>query len=90
MVRLLWSRTFEKSFGKLTPQLKNATFRAIAKFKEDLRHPSLRLEKLQGLPDYWSIRVNLGYRIVLHRRQEGEDDVFTLVGVGPHDIYRRV
>lgn len=64
MPRIRWSRTFEKSFRKLPTQIQDAAFRAVRTLLEDPTRPSLNLEKLRGT-DYWSIRVNLAYRILL-------------------------
>jgi mRNA-degrading endonuclease RelE of RelBE toxin-antitoxin system len=88
MPRVRWSRTFEKSFRKLPAQIQDGAFRAVRNLLEDPSRPSLNLEKLRGT-DYWSIRVNLGYRILLQRESDPEGDAFRLVDVGPHDIYRR-
>lgn len=90
MVRLRWSRTFEKSVQKLAPRLQVASFRAVVRLTENPKHPSLNLEKLQGASGYWSIRVNAGCRIVLLLEQDDTGDVFTLVNVGSHDIYGRL
>lgn len=89
MPRVRWSRTFEKSFRRLPAQIQDATFRAVRNLLEDPSRPSLNLEKLRGT-EYWSIRVNLGYRILLRPEPDLEGDVFRLMDVGPHDIYRRV
>jgi len=89
MARVRWSRTFEKSFRKLPAQIQDGSFRAVRNLLEDPARPSLNLERLRGT-DYWSIRVNLGYRILLQRESGPEGDVFRLIDVGPHDIYRRI
>ena len=90
MARVRWSRTFEKSFRKLPAQIQDSAFRAVSNLIEDPSRPSLHLEKLRGT-DYWSIRANLGYRILLQLESDlDEGDVFRLVDVGPHDIYRRI
>jgi plasmid maintenance system killer protein len=56
---------------------------------EDPARPSLNLEKLRGT-EYWSIRVNLGYRILLRAESDLEGDAFRLMDIGPHDVYRRI
>ena len=89
MLRLRWSRTFEKSFRKLPAQIQDATFRAVQNLLEDPSRRSLNLEKLRGT-DYWSIRVNLGYRVLLRAEPDPEGEVFRLMDVGPHDVYRRI
>jgi mRNA-degrading endonuclease RelE of RelBE toxin-antitoxin system len=88
MPRLRWSRTFEKSFRKLSAPIQDAAFRVVRNLLEDPSRPSLNLEKLRGT-DYWSIRVNLSYRILLRSETDPEGDLFQLMDVGPHDVYRR-
>lgn len=90
MVRIRWSRTFEKAFRKLSPNLQDATFRAVRKLMEGAGRRSLNLERLHGSRDYWSIRVNAGCRILLRLESDSEGSAFRLKDVGPHDIYRRV
>lgn len=90
MPRIRWSRTFEKSFRKLPAKIQDGAFRAVSNFLEDPSRPSLNLEKLRGNEDYWSIRINAGYRILLRLEPDLEGDVFRLMDIGPHDVYRRV
>jgi len=89
MPRVRWSRTFEKSFRKLPAQIQDAAFRAIQNLLEDPGRRSLNLEKLRGT-EYSSIRVNLGYRILLRSEPDPEGEIFRLMDVGPHDVYRRI
>jgi|KBSMisStaDraftv2_1062788.scaffolds.fasta_scaffold2699737_2 mRNA-degrading endonuclease RelE of RelBE toxin-antitoxin system len=89
MPRVRWSRTFEKSFRKLPAQIQDAAFRAVQNFLEAPERRSLNFEKLRGT-DYWSIRVNLGYRILLRSEPDPEGYVFRLMDIGPHDVYRRI
>ena len=90
MVRILWSRAFEKSFRTLAPAAQNSAFRAVEKLIQNPRHPSLNLEKLRGTADFWSIRVNQGFRILLSSGRDEDGDFYRLEDVGSHDIYRRL
>lgn len=80
------SRTdsFKKDYKKLSDELKKSANKQIVQLLIDHTHPSLNLEKLQGLDNIYSIRVNLNFRISLSifgeelilRRILGHDDLY--------------
>ena len=77
----------EKTFVKKHPILKEKYKRVLTLLKANPYHPSLRLHKLQGnLKEYYSVSINLQYRIVL-------DFIITeneiiLVDIGSHgEVY---
>lgn len=76
---------FERAYKKLTYAQKDSVDKALRRFRENPRHPSLHFEKLQG-SSYRTIRADLGIRIVL---SGGKDDHFDLVDVGSHDLADR-
>lgn len=89
---MAWVRldgTFADAYRKLPRDVQRATDKALLKLQENPPRPSLNLERIKGTEAYWSIRVNLAYRILLRLEQEGDIEVFTAVDVGPHDSYRR-
>jgi plasmid maintenance system killer protein len=67
----------------------DAILKAIGKFEAAPALPGLRLEKLRGHDNLWSIRATGGYRILLSKTSDAEGDLWTLEDAGPHDIYRR-
>lgn len=80
------SRTdsFKKDYKKLADEIKKSANKQIIQLLIDHTHPSLNLEKLQGLDNIYSIRVNLNFRISLSifgeelilRRILGHDDLY--------------
>lgn len=61
---------------------------AIERFVANPSLPGLNFEKLAGYSDRYSIRISRGDRIVL--RRIAVSDVFEILDIGPHDIYRRL
>ena len=56
--------------------------RKIAIFKKNPNHPSLRLHKLSGLKERWSISVDMGLRIIFEHIKI--DEVY-FIDIGSHD-----
>lgn len=62
--------------------------RAFGLFVENPRHPSLNFEKLAGKTNLYSIRLNRGDRAILRSTQDEDGELFEVLLIGPHDIYR--
>ena len=78
--------SFQRSFKKLPPALKERVIQRLALFSADPFDPRLRTHKLKGkLQHCWSFSVTDAYRVLLTFPQVG---VALLHDVGPHDIYR--
>ena len=75
--------TFTASLSKLPNENQRAAKTTAFDLQTNLAHPSLSLHRLTGAsdPNFWSARVNLDLRIILHRA--GENVV--LCYVGRHD-----
>ena len=76
---------FKKQFKKLPNWIKVKANLKEKMFKNDPFHPSLRLHKLKGkLNGYWSISVDMGYRIIFLPTGDGN---ILFVNIGRHAIY---
>ena len=75
--------TFTASLARLPNERQRAAKTTAFDLQTNLAHPGLSLHRLTGTSDanFWSARVNLDLRIILHRA--GEDVV--LCYVGRHD-----
>ena len=75
--------TFTASLARLPNEQQRAAKTTAFDLQTNLAHPGLSLHRLTGAsdPDFWSARVNLDLRIILHRA--GENVV--LCYVGRHD-----
>ncbi len=78
---------FQKRFQALPESVQKKVIRQKGRFVEDVRHPSLNLEKLSPKQkQLWSIRVDKQYRILL---QFVDDNTAVFLTVGHHHwIYR--
>ena len=88
MPRIRIDAGFDKSFKKPSGLHQQAVIRALEKFQANARHPSLNFEPI-GNEGYHSIRATRGYRVMLRRESDASGELFAVVDVGRHDIYRR-
>ena len=75
--------TFTASLARLPNELQKAAKTTAFDLQTNLAQPGLSLHRLSGMrdPNFWSVRVNLDFRIIVHRRGDG----MTLCYVGHHD-----
>lgn len=73
-----------KRFVRGNPKRANNVKKAVILFKQNPRHPSLHLEKLQG-SRIWTIRLDKGNRIFL----TWDEPTAIFVNIGKHDKYRK-
>lgn len=86
MVRVRYSRRFLDALKRLDRQPRERALKAIDKFMQNPSSPGLKLEKLPGFDDKWSIRVTQGDRILLSRDRDEKGEIWTLHDLGPHEI----
>lgn len=73
---------FLKGHKELVPKFK----KTLKLLEENPHHPSLRLHKLNGkLDDYYSVSLNLKYRILLDFIIR--NDQVILIDIGGHELY---
>jgi hypothetical protein len=56
------TREFRESFASLPNDIQRQAQRAYRLFRNDPRHPSLRLKKVDEVSNVYSVRIGLGYR----------------------------
>ncbi len=59
--------------------------KTVKLFLADPKYPSLKLEKLQGLKDMYTIRLNKSDRIFLNWK---DSNTALFIDIGKHDKYR--
>jgi mRNA-degrading endonuclease RelE of RelBE toxin-antitoxin system len=82
------TRRFKKSFQRLPQHIQEKAIKAFSLFKDDPRHPSLRIKKMQGVENIWEGSVDISYRFTFHfdvDEQSGET-ICVFRNIGPHDI----
>ena len=86
MINTVYTPSFLKQYKKLPKTLKEEVREKIELFKQDPKHPFLKMHKLKGkLKNYYSFSVNYKYRIIFE--YDTKTDI-ALLGVDDHDIYR--
>jgi mRNA-degrading endonuclease RelE of RelBE toxin-antitoxin system len=89
-MRLAFSPGFERAFRRLGPERQAQARAAIETLLTDERHPSLHFEKLKGIVDVWTVRVNRRDRIFLRRSTDHRGVYYLAFHVGAHDYYGRL
>ena len=80
-MKLRYSKHFKKSYQKLSPTVQKRVDEALTILATNVRHPSLRVKKIQGADAIYELRVTRNYRISF----EIEEDGYFLRRVGKHD-----
>jgi hypothetical protein len=85
-VRHVKTRRFIEAFAALPPEIK-----AFELFCQDISHPSLSIERVDGYPGVWSGRVSQKYRWTFHFQEDAKTGERICVHrvIGAHDqVYR--
>jgi len=80
-VRLQYTQRFERVYISLEADDAARVARAIHLLARDVRHPGLRVKKVQGTHDIWEGRASHSLRITF----EIHEDLLLFRNVGPHD-----
>lgn len=72
---------FKTAFQQLTERDSKKVEKALRLMLADLRHPSLRIKKVEGTDNIWEARASLSIRITF----QIDRDTIILRNVGPHD-----
>jgi mRNA-degrading endonuclease RelE of RelBE toxin-antitoxin system len=84
-VKYARTERFKKAYAKLPPEIQVKVIKAFQLFKNNPRHPSLGVKRVQGLNDVWEGRIDIHYRFTFHY----EEDVCVFRNIGPHSIVER-
>lgn len=89
-MRLRRSPRFDKDLADLDPLVRRRALDALYKLLSNPGRRGLNLEKLTGVDDLYSVRVNRNYRIIMRRGFDSEGELFGLLRVRPHDAAYRL
>ncbi len=78
------TRRFDKDYSLLPDEIKETVDSKLAVFVSNLRHPSLRVKKMEGGRGIWEMRITDNYRMTFQM----VGDAATLRRVGTHDVLR--
>jgi len=91
-MRHVKTRRFSQAFEALPPSIKAQARKAFALFCQDMSHPCLAIERMEGYPGVWSGRVSRKYRWTFHFEEHPETGervcVHRVIGVH-EDVYRK-
>jgi hypothetical protein len=85
------TRRFIKSFDDLPDPVNNQALKIFILFCEDMSHPSIGIERIEGYPGFWSGRISQKYRWTFHFEQDpqtGERICIHRV-IGEHELLYR-
>ncbi|MBI5018401.1 MAG: hypothetical protein HZB55_23310 [Deltaproteobacteria bacterium] len=80
-MRLRYTDRFRRAYSELEERDAELTKKALRLLAEDLRHPSLRVKKMQGTDRIWEARASRSLRVTF----EIQEDCVLLRNVGAHD-----
>lgn len=80
-MRLQYTQRFERAYVNLEAGDAARVAKAIHLLADDMRHPGLRVRRVQGTSDIWEARASHSLRLTF----EIHEDLLILRNVGPHD-----
>jgi len=80
-MRFARTERFKRMYKKLKPEKRNAIKKALKMMEQDLRHPSLRVKRIQGTDNIWEASATMNLRITFNR----SGDMIVLRNCGEHD-----
>jgi hypothetical protein len=90
-MRHIKTKRFIKAFEALPESTKEQARKAFALFCENISHPSLNIERIEGYPGVWSGRVSQKYRWTFHLEEDPQTGERICVHrvIGEHEtVYR--
>ena len=77
--------SFKRAFSRLPHEIQLKAGKAFLLFRENPKHPSLRIKRVRGVAGVWEGRIDIRYRFTFHY----EDDTAVFRNIGPHNIMER-
>ena len=78
---------FKKDYKALPAEIQAAVQKAFLLFKQDSRHASVRVKKMEGFKDIWEGHITLGYVFTFQWDSDPEtkEQIALFRRVGKHD-----
>jgi len=83
---VLYAKTFEREFKKLSQIDQEKVLEKIALLEEDPFYPSLRSKKIKGRPGRFESSVNMDIRIIWIYQN---NKIILMLDVGHHDVLNK-
>jgi mRNA-degrading endonuclease RelE of RelBE toxin-antitoxin system len=88
-MRIRVTERYRRSAARLPDRIRSRATDALGRLVENPQYPGLNLERIVGWENAYSIRVNRQYRILLLREVDETGDLYAVVDIGTHQIYRQ-
>jgi len=86
LTKFVISNRFIKDVKGLSKNERDKLGKTLDLLEKNPDHPSLKIEKLTGTENIWSVRLSIHYRMTFIKK---EKDTFILRRIGTHQIYKR-
>lgn len=80
-MKIVRTEGFKKDFKHLPKSVQEKFGKKFELFMDNIRHPSLRVKKMQGHKNRWEASIDMFYRFTF----ETHEDFYMLRRIGPHD-----
>jgi mRNA interferase RelE/StbE len=80
-MRISRTDSFKRDFRELPAAIQDLFQKKLGLFMQNIRHPSLRVKKLQGFENRWEASINMFYRFTFEIHKEH----YLFRRIGPHD-----
>ncbi len=84
-MRISRTDSFKKDFAQLPSPIQKLFDKKLGLFMQNIKHPSLRVKKLQGFENRWEASINMFYRFTF----EIHADHYLFRRIGPHETVFR-
>ncbi|MEW5988385.1 MAG: hypothetical protein AB1791_17280 [Chloroflexota bacterium] len=86
-MRHIKTRRFSQTFAALPPAVQEQARKAFTLFCQNMSHPSLSIERIEGYPGVWSGRISQKYRWTFHFEEDPQTGERICVHrvIGAHD-----
>jgi len=88
-MRLRKLKSFDDDLIQLSKPIQEAARKQYHQFKQDPRHPSLRVKKMKGHEGIWEGHVTRGYVFTFHWDSDPEtgEQIAVFRRIGTHAVY---
>ena len=84
------SESFRKDLEQLPANIRDSVKTKFELFKQDTRHPSLRIKKMQGHDHIWEGHISMAIVFTFHEEtdEESQETIIVFRRIGKHDVYK--
>lgn len=86
-MELNFTKQFTKDYEKLNQDIKKQVDKKLNLLLVNIRHPSLRVKKLEGRENIYEGSINMKYRFLFQLIEN--NDIYLILRVGKHDILEK-